>query len=62
MEAKPDGRDGIVLASEAVSLTSLFTNASLAAGLDDDERATRFWAAIDEKFLEVMNWDPAGGR
>jgi integrase len=37
---------------------SLLTAASLPAGRDDDERAARFWAAIDDKFLAVVGWDP----
>lgn len=30
---------------------------SALAAREDDERAARLWAAIDEEFLTVMNWD-----
>ena len=39
-------------------MTSLLTAASLPAERDDDERAARFWDAIDQGFLTVIGWEP----
>jgi integrase len=39
-------------------VTSLLAAVGLPEARNDDEPAARLWAAIDEKFLAVVGWDP----